>query len=79
MFACYFFRGLILAPDELRTNSDLTLALSFFLELFFPVLNFLGFGRTNTLELQLVDACSYKFSVARAKQTIDTCLIQVFH
>ena len=56
VFVYCLFRGLILAPDELRTNSERTLALSF-LEFFLnSVLNFLGFGRTKTLELQLVDA-----------------------
>ena len=39
-------------PSELRTNFGLKF---FFGAYFFSVLNFLGFGRTNTLELQLVD------------------------
>ena len=75
-----FFRGLILAPDELRTNSERTLALSFFLELiFFSVLNFLGFGRTKTLELQLVDAFFVQIQCYQGKKIIETCFIQVFH
>ena len=79
-FCLLFFSGLNLAPDELRTNSERTLALSFFLELIFlSVLNFLGFGRTKTLELQLVDAFFVQIQCYQGKQIIETCLIQVFH
>ena len=43
IFAYCFFRGLILAPDELRTNSERTLALRFFLELIFFGVELFGF------------------------------------
>ena len=43
------------------------------------MLNFLGFGRTKTLELQLVDAFFVQIQCYQGKKIIETCLIQVFH
>ena len=84
MFACFsFFRGLILALHELRTNSKRTLALSCFL-----IISFFGvelFGFWSYKEIQLVDAFSYKFSVTRAKKHSNmlnpgfSCKKQLFH
>ena len=62
-------------PNELRTN----FGLMFFRDFCFPGVELFGFGRAKTLELQLVDAFSYKFSATRATNNIETCLIQVFH
>ena len=71
-FIARFFSGC-------RTNSEQTLALSFLFELIFSVLNFLGFGRAKTLELQLVDALFVQIQCYQGNKNIETCLIQVFH
>ena len=63
MFAYCFFSGLNSCPgrtpNELRTNFGLKFFFGAFC--FGFLLNFLGFGRTKTLELQLGDAFFVQF------------------